>query len=111
MSDLLRHSGLLVFYKIFPRSASGGVNLTSVCVCVWVCVCVFIYIYIYTLVIYIYIYCMLYINEFTSRRKHLYIHTRACHYRKLLRERTMGLWIEGLRALGLWVFRKLKLKP
>ena len=25
------HSGLLVFYKIFPRNASGGVNLTSVC--------------------------------------------------------------------------------
>ena len=31
MSDLLRHSGLLVFYKIFPRNVSGGVNLTSVC--------------------------------------------------------------------------------
>ena len=31
MSDLLRHSGLLGFYKIFPRNASGGVNLTSVC--------------------------------------------------------------------------------
>ena len=54
MSDLLRHSGLLVFYKIFPRKREWWCQpnvRVSVCVCcVCACVCVSLCAYVRTCV-------------------------------------------------------------